>query len=242
MNTNRLDCLIVFFRTLDRIISRISTLIWIVVLLLASYAMYDAYIVYNQASDKSVLKYKPVLNNGEENTENTVIPNSIAWLTLNETNVDYPIMQGIDNNEYLNKDPFGNFSLGGSIFLDYRNSSDFSDSYNLIYGHHMEHGTMFGALDEFKNEKYFRDHKNGELIVGTKKYDLRIFAVMNCVVTDDIIFDPTKGGNIAGFIEENALYIDKEISLSNETNMIALTTCAASPSEARLAVFCIVRK
>lgn len=76
-------------------------------------------------------------------------------MTIDDTNIDYPVMQGEDNNEYLNKDPFGNYALSGSIFLDRRNNPEFKDYYSLIYGHHMEHGMMFGAIDEYLNEDYF---------------------------------------------------------------------------------------
>ncbi|MBR1845920.1 MAG: class B sortase, partial [Oscillospiraceae bacterium] len=63
-------------------------------------------------------------------------------------------MQGETNGKYLNTDPYGEYSLSGSIFLDSRNAGDFSDSYSLVYGHHMADGMMFGALDAFFDEGY----------------------------------------------------------------------------------------
>ena len=84
-----------------------------------------------------------------------------GWLTVDGTNIDYPVMQGKDNNSYLNTDPFGNYSLTGSIFLDSRSSPDFSDEYSVVYGHHMDYGKMFGALDDFLNEKYLKQHSSG---------------------------------------------------------------------------------
>lgn len=55
-------------------------------------------------------------------------------------------MQGEDNMEYLNKDPYGDYSLSGSIYMDSRNTSDMSDDYLLLYGHHMENDYMFGSI------------------------------------------------------------------------------------------------
>ena len=61
----------------------------------------------------------------------------VGWITIFDTHISYPVVQGKDNQEYLNKDVFGKFSFSGSIFLDYRNACDFTDSYSIIYGHHM---------------------------------------------------------------------------------------------------------
>ena len=69
--------------------------------------------------------------------------------------------RGKENYEYLNKDPYGEFSLSGSIFLDARNDPDFKDDYSLIYGHHMEKGAMFGALDDFQDRAYFDQRRSG---------------------------------------------------------------------------------
>ncbi|MCR5793722.1 MAG: class B sortase, partial [Solobacterium sp.] len=68
-------------------------------------------------------------------------------LVIDDTGIDFPVMQGSDNTEYLTKDPDGNYSVCGSVFLDCRNSADLSDPYNLVYGHHMRGQYMFGALD-----------------------------------------------------------------------------------------------
>ena len=79
-----------------------------------------------------------------------------------------PVMQGKDNYEYLNKDPYGEFSLSGSIFLDARNDLDFEDDYSLIYGHHMEKGAMFGALDDFQDRAYFDQRRSGTIVTDER--------------------------------------------------------------------------
>ena len=225
---------------LNQVLSRISNFIWIIVLLLAGYAMYDSYVVYNHATDTGILKYKPVLTKDEEVQERAVIPGSIAWLTLDNTTVDFPIMQGDDNSEYLNKDPLGKFSLAGSIFLDYRNNPDFSDNYNLVYGHHLERGAMFGALDLFKENDFFDTHQTGSIIIDNNQYKIKIFAVSTCFISDEEVFNPS--GNIdelKNFINKNSMFINDSNMPENFSNarIIALTTCASSPSDARLAVF-----
>lgn len=94
----------------------------------------------------------------------------VGWITIFDTHISYPVVQGKDNQEYLNKDVFGKFSFSGSIFLDYRNACDFTDSYSIIYGHHMEYGAMFGDVVEFKNDDYFQ--LMGNLLIKLRRYAL----------------------------------------------------------------------
>jgi sortase B len=233
----RIDKAIAIAKFIDNVVSKASTLIWILVLCLASYAMYDTYSVYDKANDRSLLRYKPQTKITDTDGEPAVIPNSVAWLTLDDSPIDYPVMQGGDNNEYLNKDPFGDFSLAGSIFLDYRNAKDFSDYYSLLYGHHMEHEAMFGALDHWKDQEYFDSHRTGTLIIGNKEYKLKIFAVLNCMSYDEEVFYPFNKENILSYLKQKAaIYEEPDVS----GRLLAMTTCAVTPSEARLAVFAII--
>ena len=133
---------------LDWMLDTALLVLFILLFLIGGYTMYDTWFVYEHAQDTSILAYKPQSGTAAEEVA-PISEDAVAWLTIDDTNIDYPVMQGVDNNEYLNKDPYGNYSLSGSIFLDSRNASDFSDPYSLIYGHHMEHGVMFGALDKF---------------------------------------------------------------------------------------------
>lgn len=154
-------------RFIDNMIDKTVFLVCLVLFLLGSYGLYDSYMVYQQATDDSILKYKPGYET-DDATNKKIKENMVAWLTVDNTNIDYPVMQGKDNNEYLNKDPFGDYSLSGSIFLDSRNNPDFDDYYSLVYGHHMEQGMMFGALDDYLKEGYLDSHSSGTLTVGEK--------------------------------------------------------------------------
>ena len=87
-----------------------------------------------------------------------------AWLTIDDTGIDYPVVRGKDDMEYINKDVYGNFALSGSIFLSSANQPDFTDPYNLIYGHHMSNGAMFGDVVEFTDEAYFTAHETGTFV------------------------------------------------------------------------------
>ena len=224
-----------FWKGANRWYDRIVIFFLVIVLLIVCYCMYDNYWVYNHTLDKSILKYKP----GTENYDAAASPISsdmVAWLTIDDTNIDYPVMQADDNIKYLNTDPYGKYSLTGSIFLDSRNSPDFSDDYSLIYGHHMEYGKMFGALDEFLDESYLRKHSRGELLIGrdgSKKLKLRIFASMKAKASDNAVFNVNAGG-IKDFIDNNS-----SVKISEpKGRIVALSTCSDSDSVTRVVVFC----
>ncbi|MDO5811450.1 MAG: class B sortase [Bacillota bacterium] len=205
--------------------------------LIGLYSIIDSYLVYEHANDDSLLKYKPGYS--EESNDQEIIGNMVAWLTVDKTNIDYPVMQGENNEEYLNKDPYGEYSLSGSIFLDSRNKPDFSDTYSLIYGHHMEGDHMFGSLHSFLKEKYFKKHKHGTLIVGNTIYNLKIFAVMNAKATESEIFDSTevRQSKVLSYIKTNSKYYNKKIDIQLTDRIIALSTCKYPDSVYRVVVF-----
>lgn len=227
-----------FWRGASRFYDRIATAVLVLILLVVIYCMYDNYWVYSHALDDSLLRYKPTAQ-GYDPDESPITDDMVAWLTIDDTNIDYPVMQAEDNVKYLNTDPFGNYSLSGSIFLDSRNAPDLSDEYSLMYGHHMEYGKMFGALDDFLSEKYLRDHTHGTLIVGRDgktTYELEVFASLRANARDDEVFDVHNGG-VAGFINKNAV-----VSLSEpKGRIVALSTCADGDSVSRVVVFCKIK-
>lgn len=223
-------------RLIDGLIDKSILLICIVLFLLGSYGLYDSYMVYQQATDNSILKYKPGYETDDE-TDKKITGNMVAWLTIDDTNIDYPVMQGEDNNEYLNKDPFGNYALSGSIFLDSRNNPEFKDYYSLIYGHHMEHGMMFGAIDEYLNEDYFNSHRTGSLVVGKKTYKIRIFAVLECEATKESIFAPTENDNTVTYIKQHALFLDDTALPKDNEKLLGLSTCKYPDTVDRTLIF-----
>lgn len=83
----------------------------------------------------------------------------IGWITINGTNINYPILQGSDNTHYLNYAYDNSESWKGSIFLDSQNQKDFSDLNSVIYGHCLtETQDMFTGLNEYVSEEYWKDH------------------------------------------------------------------------------------
>jgi sortase B len=220
------------------IYEKLMSVVFLIALLIVVYGLYDAWYVYNKAEDDSYLKYKPILGEGVPD-DSPLTEDYVAWITIDDTNIDYPVMQGKNNMEYLNIDPYGEYSLSGSIFLDSRNSADFTDDYSILYGHHMAYGKMFGALDDYMNKEYMREHSTGQLIVGrndTKAYDLGVFACMKVNVYDKNALDPDSLENVEKLISEEASVINTSIDKSN--HIIVLSTCIEPVSTNRLLVFC----
>ena len=227
-------------RFMDSAVNRIVAILCLLLFLICLYAMIDALNIYMNANDKSVLKFKPEIGHGEILQE--ISEDAIAWLTVDGTSIDYPVMQGSNNDEYLNKDPFGKFSLSGSIFLDSRNSADFSDPYSMLYGHHMEHGAMFGALDYFIEQSYFDQHRTGTLTTASgQDYNLRFFAACKAYATEKTVFDPpdTTNEQLLQFIQKNAAIYEPQ-GVNADSRILALSTCQSAENVERMIVFGIM--
>ena len=219
-----------FIRILDRIIDYALSIVFLLIMLIGSYIVYDTgWVYYHTEADIAAIRFE------KESPEVVAAldDGAIGWITVDNTKIDYPLMQGDDNSEYLNKNPYGEYALSGSIFLDSRNAADLSDPYSLIYGHHMANDMMFGALDHFKNEKYFTEHRSGVLTAQGVDMELTLFAFMTVDASEEIIFNPESSAGILDYIQHNAsIYFPP-----GEGRVVALSTCKSPYSTQRTVVF-----
>ena len=212
----------------------------------AAYALWDNNRIYSSASDvqADMVKIKPVVNEeGGASFEEllAVNPDVCAWVTLDNTNIDYPVLQGSTNLTYINQDVYGNFALAGSIFLDTRNERDFSDAYSLLYGHHMANSEMFGDLDLYEEQSFFDENTTGKLLLPDKSYNLEIFACLLCDAGEDAIFDPeqwqTDIDGLLSYVKANSLYVHEEtikkLEQKGEPQVLAMGTCSSEFTDAR---------
>ena len=219
---------------LDRLEDMVGLLVCLVLFLIGLYATVDSWLVYHHANDDSLLRFKPGYE--REAADQPIQGNMVAWLTVDDTMIDYPVMQGENNEEYLNKDPYGNYSMSGSIFLDSRNTADFTDAYSLIYGHHMEGDYMFGPLHHFLEQDYLDTHPSGELIVGDVTYEIMFFAALEAPATQELIFNPTEYlvEDILKYVKEHAQSYEND---PKEGTVVALSTCKYPDSANRVLLF-----
>ena len=232
-------------RILDGLLDRMLALLFLVILLIGLWFAYDtAYVFYHASADR-VAVHRP---GSAAAAAKPLSGDCVAWLKVDDTGIDYPVMQGKTNTEYLNKDPYGDFSLSGSIFLDTRNKPDFSDSYCLTYGHHLEGGLMFGALDDFLKEGFFDRHRTGTLTRMTppdskngsggktagEEIPFTVFAVLETDANISELFDPLGSERALVYAAAHAKYF----SDPKTTHILALTTCVDAVHTTRTVVLC----
>lgn len=224
----------------------------------ATYCLWDNNQIYSAAENVQAellsLKPKAAEETDEQDTGPTfaellaINPDVCAWVNLDNTRIDHPVLQGETNLDYINTDVYGDFALAGSIFLDSRNDSHFTDLYSVLYGHHMESGGMFGDLDLYKDAAFFRENQTGMLILPDRSYSLQVFACMLVGASDDRIFYPHKWDkSVAGlldFAEADALHTNADtiallrqrIDAGEEPQVLAFTTCSSEFTDARTIV------
>lgn len=240
-------------RTADTVLNMFVVLVLCIVGLYSVYCLWDNNQIIQEAENvqEDILKYKPeVTEDGPSFQEIMAInPDVCAWVTMYDTQIDYPIVQGEDNQTYISMNVFGEFALAGSIFLDTRNSRDFTDAYSLIYGHHMANNKMFGDLDLYKEVDFFEKSREGILLLPGKTHDLEVLACMVVESSDKVIFEPDKWKNsvdtVLNYAERNALHINEEllnkVKGQEDLQIISLSTCSNESEEARTIVLAVMK-
>lgn len=163
----------------------------------------------------------------------------IGWLTVNDTGISYPVMQSTtDHQKYLSRDFNGNYSLSGTPFLDYRCSLESANM--IIYGHHMNDGSMFGTLMNYIRKSYRDSHKTitFETRNGTKEYT--VFSVMKTTVDDDwykFVYAESaeKFCKRVAYANEHSIY-NTGIKPSMSHKLLTLSTCTNASEDERLLV------
>ncbi len=116
-------------------------------------------------------------------------PDTVGWVYVPGTNVNYPIVHTDNNSTYLKTDFLGERSWiasYGTIFLAAENAADFSDTNNIVYGHHMHDGSMFAAFAEFLDEDQFNANRTIYVFTPSMNYCLTTFAIVIAKATDPI--------------------------------------------------------
>ena len=157
-----------------------------------------------------------------------------GWIVLDGTSIDFPIVQGGDNLEYLNKNAYGEPAVYGAIFLDTRNQADFSDPFSLLYGHHMNDGNMFGDIDLYERESFFQNHDSGTLYTPQGAFALQTVAYILTDYQDPYIFTPEQWGEkdnseLYQYITQTGRNRSSDLDLmteGEENRLLALSTCS----------------
>lgn len=172
------------------------------------------------ADEKSVEEDEliPLLQKAFENED------IIAYIYYPNAGISYPVVQGVDNEEYLRKSVYGDYSASGSIMLDCDNSTDFSDTASIVYGHHMRNGSMFGSL-----EGYILDNgiKGQYFVIYTKEekitYRISSYETIDPSDRDSYLF--TEGENPKEFIDLIKSKTNTCSFVEGDSTFVTLVTC-----------------
>lgn len=170
----------------------------------------------------------------------------IGWLKIDDTIIDYPVLQTTDNEYYLTHGYHQEYDKNGSLFLDYE-CSIYPRSANLIiYGHHMKSGNMFGTLDDYEDEKYWKKHPviSFDTIYEENSYEVMFVFRSKVYSEEDISFkyyqfiEPNSEAEFNTAMEEMAkmaLY-DTGISAVYGDQLLTLSTCDYTQTGGRFVV------
>ena len=166
-------------------------------------------------------------------------PDIVAWIYSENTVINYPVVQGSDNQFYVTRMPDGRYNSNGSIFLDFRNLSDFADFNSIIYGHNMTNDSMFGTLENYKNPDYYAEHPYLWIITPDAAYRVDLIAGM-VTPSDSEAYDLY---NSKDELHERLRYaISKstfdpgEVDVDSIRHVVTLSTCSYEYAIARYVV------
>lgn len=269
-------------KIIETVMRAIVAVVAVIIIMFAAYSLYDTFYINQHAFSSYELKqFKPIPvevdnNNGKGNGDGSgtdydqdsfarlkeVNEDARGWITVYDTNIDYPVVQGEDDLEYATKDIYGKTSITGAIYLKTDNSEDLSDPYSVIFGHHMDNGAMFGDLEKYKKEDYFNSHLGGWLYAGGRYYKLDVFAVMLTDAYDENVYN-IKALTISErityilthsefyrllsdsdrqalelFEKEGPAVLDQLQKSGDPAMILALSTCESAITNGRIVVFC----
>lgn len=228
--------------------------------------IYSAYNIYKYLADESANKKlndglieKAIIetqNNNDEQkkSDEVVLPitvdfsilkqeneDIVGWIYLEDTKLNYPVVQSEDNNYYLRRLINGNYNIAGTLFMDYRNNSNLEDNNTIIYGHNMTNDTMFGTLQQYKKQEYYNNHKVMYYFTPEKNYKIELILGCTISVDSDIynmsIIDYNK---IEKLINNSDFKSDVEIN--EKDKFMTLSTCAYEYDGARYIVMGVLRE
>lgn len=172
-----------------------------------------------------------------------VNPDIVAWIYLEDTKINYPVVQGDDNSYYLKHMFEGSWNSAGCIFLDSRNERDLSDRHSIIYGHHMKNDTMFSGLDNYKKQEFYDTHPTILLMTPARNYKIEVFAGYVASVEDDAW---ELGFTAAGYEDWLTAAKDKSCFTSAiepgvSDKVVTLSTCSYEFNNARFVVVGVLK-
>lgn len=169
---------------------------------------------------------------------------TVGWITVNNTKVNYPVVQYTDNDFYLKRDFNKKKNSYGWIYMDYRNNIYNLSNNTIILGHNLKNGMMFGTLRYATNESWYKNPDNQIITFNTKVKNMKwkIFSIYKIPVTNDYLYanfgDLNEFKKFLDTIKSRSIY-DFGIELKKEDHILTLTTCGTT-SATRLVIHAVL--
>lgn len=161
----------------------------------------------------------------------------VAWIRIDGTEIDYPVVQGHDNSFYLKHLFGGEWNGAGCIFLDSRVNPDLSDRHSVLYGHHMKNGTMFSDIAKYKDQTFYENHTTGMILTPTENYRIEFFAGYVAGADDETAWKVTFAteDEYVDWLNETVgrSWFNSEVIPTAEDRVITLSTCSYEFNNAR---------
>ena len=168
-------------------------------------------------------------------------PDVVGWILIENTNINYPIVQGTDNEYYVDHLVSGQKNAAGSIFMDFRNEPDFTDKNTVIYGHNMKNKSMFAHINEYRSQEAYEKRSMGKIMTPDGNFRFRIIAGYVASLDDDawqMDFENEAAYQkwLEAAVEKS--FFDSGYEPDPEHRIITLSTCAYDFDDARYILVC----
>ena len=224
---------------------KIINVVLILAIIFSLYKVISKVVDYKE-SKNTYEKVREVKNNSNNFSEELIKRNEDykMWIEVPNTNINYPVVQGKDNDFYLNHDFNKKESSSGAIFIDYKNNID-KDKNIIIYGHNMKNKSMFQNLMKFKDESFWKENNEIILTIDGKRYEYEIFS--SYISNSEDINLKTNFENDDEYLK----YIDdirkksifhRDMNIKSNDRIITLSTCSYEEDNNRMIIHGILEK
>ncbi|MGV3073723.1 class B sortase [Clostridium baratii] len=214
----------------------------VVLILAIIFSLYKVIIkvVDYKESRNTYEKIQEVKNNSNNFSEELIKINEDykMWIEIPNTNIDYPVVQGEDNDFYLNHDFNKKESSSGAIFMDYKNNID-KDKNIIIYGHNMKNKSMFQNLMKFKDEEFWKENNEIILTIDGKRYEYEIFSSYISNAEDiDLKTNFENDDEYLKYIDDikKKSIFHRDMDIKSNDRIVTLSTCSYEKDDARMII------
>ncbi len=224
---------------------KIINVVLILAIIFSLYKVISKAVDYNE-SKNTYEKIQEVKNNSNSFREELLKINEDykMWIEVPNTNIDYPVVQGKDNDFYLNHDFNKKESSSGAIFIDYKNNIE-KDKNIIIYGHNMRNKSMFQNLMKFKDEAFWKENSKIILTIGGKRYEYKIFSSYISNAKDvDLNINFKSEDEYLKYIDsiKKKSIFHRDIDIKSDDRIITLSTCSYEEDNNRMIIHGILEK